>query len=468
MLLVKSIMITAFWVFCVLVSFMLLARYRTAAMIASGFVLVVLYLRIVSLSYIDFWGPVYAEQLYIYVGGSGASMPFLALAVMLFLFALVVVFRPYNIRNKLIYSFIVNPYAVYLSKAFFIFSVVFIALLYADMFRRGVIPLLVGMERYDYASLYAGPLHHLVIQHGFLIASLWGAFFVYPRLTGNFFAYKFAAFLLPLLIYLLLTGNRFSAFFHFIAFFLLPVSSVYLLKSIYRLPSLPPKKSFIKKVIECKATRWISYAGVICMIYFAIFNSLTQVRKYDEPEEKLRQRVLIQPAELWWVTWDRLIQKDDWTPGYAWNFMFVKPFDDNRNTGIQYLMVKALKGGRAEEILSLGGQYAGGYPEVFFELLGPYGALLIALLLCLITAMLLRLILISVCRGNIGTFFLGVYIYYGLSLIYIGGMLNFLINPIFWLKVLTLCFVFFVEDVFYRKRRERYLGFLDSKILLKN
>ena len=76
-------------------------------------------------------------------------------------------------------------------------------------------------------------------------------------------------------------------------------------------------------------------AGLVFVLSAIMFNSLTNVRNYDDPQEKLIQRALIQPAELWWATWDRVIERDESTPSLALALMFVAPIDASRNTGMQ-------------------------------------------------------------------------------------------------------------------------------------
>ena len=61
------------------------------------------------------------------------------------------------------------------------FYLVYVLALYADLLMRGNIPLFTQLERYEYANLVAGPLYHITIVHGFLLAAGIGLGFVYPR-----------------------------------------------------------------------------------------------------------------------------------------------------------------------------------------------------------------------------------------------------------------------------------------------
>jgi hypothetical protein len=446
-------MVTLFWSFCVVLSVVLLARFRPAAIFAAFFVLFALMMRMVSLTYIDLAGPVFAEQLSEDIGGTGSSMPLFALSVLVFLFALAVVFRPSQFRNTLPPPVVVRANRGVIGGIVFYLFFVFVVLLYGDMFWRGVIPLFESMERFEYTNLYAGPFHHFLFNYSFLFAGMLGTLFVYPRLIGRGFSYRFVGLLFAVFGYFALTGHRFSAFFSFSSFFILPLSAVFVLKRMSALPSPPPNPSVFTRLLSSKSIWLLAMAGLVFLLLAVMFNSLVNVREYDDPQEHLIQRALIQPAELWWATWDRVIERDESTPLLALALMFVAPIDASRNTGIQYLMVKALGFGRTEELLSIGSQYAGGYPEVLFELVVPYAALSVALLFSFITAWLLRVIVVAVCRGNFGTVFMGIYVYFGFSLLYIGGMLNFLIAATFGLKVVVFILIFVLELRFYRKRR---------------
>lgn len=455
-------MVTVFWALCVVLGFMLLAKFRAAAMVAAVFVLFGLVTRTAALTYVDLLGPVFSEQLDKDIGGSEASMPLFALSVLVFLFALAVMFRPFKLQKSLPLPVSVSPNAVALGNIVFFSSLLFIFLLYGDMLRRGVIPLFENMERFDYANLYAGPFHSIIFEYGFLLAGFLGAFFVYPRLTGQGYKYRFVGLVLLLFGYFVLTGHRFSAFFSFGSFFLLPLSAIFVLKNISALQPIPATQSFVQKVLARKSIWFFMLTGLFSVLSAVMLNSLTNVREYDDPLEKLLQRVFIQPVELWWETWNRVVVQGEWAPSLAWNLMFNDPLDASRNTGVQFLMVKALGYARTEELLTHGSQYAGGYPEVLFELGGPYAALPLALLFGLTTALLLRTIVVAVCRGNFGTVFMGIYVYYGFSLLYIGGMLNFLIATTFMLKVGVLILVYWLESNSYYRRRRRFMKFSNN------
>lgn len=459
-------MVTVLWVVCIACALLMLLRFRTSAVVAGVFVLMVLIPRIVALTYIDLYGPVYAEQLDREIGGTGSSMPLLATSVLLFILALAFIFRPAILRRLLDLPLAPHPRAVLAGRLAFIACTLFIVLLYADLLMRGVIPLFDQMERYDYATDHAGPFHLMLFEYGFLFATVLGTFFVYPRLIGRGFDLRFMFLLFSLFGYFILTGHRFSAFYGFSCFFFLPLSALFFLKNVNALPSFSGQQTLAQRLLTRKSSWIFACAAMAIMLSGVIFNSLTNVRNYENPEEKLVQRVLIQPAELWWVTWDSMFNEGEETQELAWELMFSDPLASNRNTGIQYLMVKALGYNRTQELLNLGSQYAGGYPEVLFELVGPYAALPLALVFCLITALLLRLIVLSVCRGNFITVVMGVYVFYGFTLLFVGGMLNFLITPSYFVKIIALVLACLIEQHLYKRRRHKQFSMMKNRPFL--
>ena len=101
-------------------------------------------------------------------------------------------------------------------------------------------------------------------------------------------------------------------------------------------------------------------------------------------------------------------------------------------------MIQDLGYSRASELLDAGQQYAGGYPEILLELVGFAPGLAFALMFALISAWILRFTIFSLAAGRLLTAIMAVYIYFGTSLLYIGGMLNFVLAASYWIKILVL------------------------------
>ncbi|MEO5883660.1 MAG: DUF6418 domain-containing protein [Caldimonas sp.] len=438
-------MLTVLFAGIVVLAYAWLIRSRTAAALAGFFVLFSLATRTLSLSYIDLAGPVYAVELETFIGG-GSSMPLFACGVLAFLLPLGYAFRPSRLSAALRPT-ASGPMQARRGTAHFVFAMVlaFVVALYVDMLARGPIPLFAGLDRIEYNSGLAGPLHAVAFDFGFLFAAALGTFFVFPRLRGRDFDFRFLTLYLSFLVYFALTGNRFSAFYAFSSFFVLPLASLPAMKAAGRLRAPPASRAAWKSLLCSRSALLFGIASGGLAILALLVNSVVNVRAYDDPAEQFTQRILIQPSQLWWTTWESL--KDRSTDAFdsVWEGALINPIDPTRNTSIQVLMVKNLGDERATELIGQGTQYNGGYPEILFELTGPWVALPVALAFSCITAWLLRLCVVSICRGRFATAFMALYVFFGFSLLYMGGMLNFLFAWTFLVKVLALFLAWFLE-----------------------
>jgi Family of unknown function (DUF6418) len=429
--------LTVFW------GLRLLVRYRTAAALAATFLLFSLVTRTLSLVYVDLAGPFFSYQLGQVVGGA-PSMPLFATTVLLLMATLAIFFRPTVLAQVRIPPRPAGRRPDVSGNVLFALSAAFVVSLYGDMFGRGVVPLLSGMDRLEYNATIAGPLHEWLAEMGFLLAGTLGAGFCMPRLQGRDFRFRFLALYLLVLIYFALTGNRFSALYSFTSFFLLPLAAVPAMASVGLLP-LKPSRALWRRLLYSKNALFMVVGFGTLGIVILLLHSVTNVRGYDNPVEQLMERALIQPVELWWVTWDNLDRYSSGSFDEAWTDLFTKPLDPTRNTSMQMLMLRNLGQDRTQELLDMGQQYTGGYPEVLFELLGPWLALPAAVVFSIPTAHLLRMSVLAVCERRLLTAFMAMYVFYGFSLLFIGGMLNFLVPWTFWAKVLVLFLVYIVE-----------------------
>jgi hypothetical protein len=348
----------------------------------------------------------------------------------------------------------VAPRARLLGNVVLIALSLFLAVLYLDMLFRGPVPLFSGIDRLEYNSDMAGPLHPLVLEYGFLFAGIIGCMFVYPRLHGRDFDFRFLGLLVAFFAYYALTGNRFSAFYGFAGYFAIPLAALTAAHSVRTLGPTPRRRSPYKRFLCSRSAVVTAAAGFAFALAALLVNNIVNVRAYDDPGELFAQRTLIQPVQLWFNTWIGLGDRvdDSFNP---WNAAFVNPIDATRNTSIQVLMIKNLGDARAEELIEAGTQFAGGYPEILFELFGPWLALPIALAFGGITALLMRTLVASVYLGRFLTAFFALYVLFGFNLLYIGGMLNFLATWTFGVKILALFAAYLLEGRLQRHNRSR-------------
>jgi hypothetical protein len=153
----------------------------------------------------------------------------------------------------------------------------------------------------------------------------------------------------------------------------------------------------------------------------------------------------VQPSELGWISYERAFIFGHWQPDRVYDFLFQMPLDSNRNTTPQYLMLETIGEPRTYEHISGGFQFAGGFPEIFFELFGPLYAWPFIFGSGYIAASLTTLVVKGIIQGRYASTFLSLYVLFGFYVMYIGGMLNFIAVETYWMKILALAVALTLE-----------------------
>lgn len=415
------------------------------------FVLFTLVYRSILVVLLDFSDPVLSIQTGSFVGGGSAYIVFLG-AVAVFLFA---AFRATHFVFSLSYTSRKRHYRypVLIRRVALAAVVGLIAGLYLELLYGGAIPLIEGIDRLEYAKT-AGPIYQVADDYRFLISFSLGAIvaidWLFKKVVKILPVGAFAAFML----FWALSGHRFSAFFVCVSFFAAPLSVLY-----YRpkdvdldVPLFRVSGRFTK-VVTSAAFRYIAVLVLIVVVGFLVFNSYYNVRRYSHVERSLAQRVLVQPVETFWLSWKRVFIEGHWDHEGATTAIFSNPLDDTKNTGIQYLMSVDLGVRRTWELLGHGTQYAGGYPEVAFEWLGPIVGWPFIMFYAMMYGAVAGSIQAFVVRGYLLTSISVITIYYAMSLFYIGGMLNFVIPVTFWMKLFIVVICYTYEN---NRNRRRY------------
>lgn len=426
-------------------------RRQRPAFLAGFLVIYSLAYRILDVGYLDLAGPVYAIELDRHVGGNGASP--------MFLFSCLCLILPlwFFASRKRLLKEIDAPltrtlYHDAMSRLALGVAAAGIAALYLDMLRIGTIPLFTGMDRQAYNDI-SGLFHNRAYDMNFLLCTGLGIFTVLPRLQGGKYSLAFGGLLLAVLVYWALTGNRFSAFLISIAYYMLPFGAVFAMDKAGLLPKRAEGDAWAS-LVSAKVLLPIGIVLGALAVGGLLFNSYYTVRNYADPMYQISQRVLVQPVQTWASTWGDVALNPDRGVNYAaLDYVVLNPPDSSGNTSVRYLMEKELGYFRASELIGLGQQYAGGYPEIFFEIFGLWLALPLMLLFGCATAWLLYLALRSLLRGRVMTALMAVYVYFGFSVGYIGGMLNFLLAPTFAAKFVVLVIVAIAERYFLRREQ---------------
>jgi hypothetical protein len=419
-----------------------LAKARTAALLANVLILFGLTYRTIDIAYLDIAGPIYSTQLEKFVGGNGAA-PFFVLSVLCFVIPAAVAFRKQSLTAGIASPLPNYPYLRFAWRGGFVVVAALLAILYADMLRIGVIPLISGMDRTEYGEI-AGIFHRATYGLGFLPAAAIGILTVLPRLQGRTYSVPAIFLLLILLMYWALTGNRFSAFVVAISYFALPFAAVVVLadRDQLRMRSVSPWAA----IVSIRVVLPIMGAFALIAVGGLIANSYNEVRNYADPVFELTQRIFVQPVEIFASRWELAsnLQAGEFN-GQAIDEVLLNPVEGEGNTTMRYLMIQELGYFRAVELINFGTQYAGGYPEIFFELFGLYAAIPLMLALGIGMVFLSRLAIRNLMNGYIGSAMMTIYIMFAFTLGYVGGMLNSLMAPSLAIKILGLIIISIFE-----------------------
>jgi hypothetical protein len=423
---------------------------RPAIFVCLAFLLFTFAWRTVSSLYIDVAGPVFSSQLQMFVG-PGVMTVFQSIAYFLTLLPFLWVFNARALddwaRTAPTPELTASRAQLTLSDATFYASVLFLILLFGALIHGGVIPLFAKIERWTFNE-QANILHRFVIERGDMICFWWGTMFAAERLRRQRYDYRFLGLLAALIFYMFLVGGRFSPFYRSCAFFVIPFSAALLVQA--RSPGAGSLFSLMPRIADRRMI--LAGTGVmavtVAMIGFALYWNLTKVRGFEGEAARgaFVERALVQPSEIGWASYQRVLVNGVWDARHAFDALFERPIVAGRNTTPQFLMSVTIGEPRTTEHITGGFQFAGGFPEIFFELLGPYLSwfflLGVAWLAALISAIMVR----SIVAGRYLTAALSFYVLYGFYVMYIGGMLNFVATPTYWIKIAALLAAIILEE----------------------
>jgi len=408
------------------------------------FVLFAFAWRLVSVLYIDLFGPIFSDQLVQDLGPGMAAVP-VAICQGLVVVALLYSFRHERVRHlvdagEAKFESLRLPGGISFPDLAFLAAVLFVVGLFVELPVMGPIPLFAGIERFDYTRLHGGPLHVRLMDWGPMLAFQLGVFFAIPLLHDRTSDWRFAALFGTLLLYLFLAGHRFSSLYVYSSFFIMPIGAVLTVRQ----ETSPHAGTISRKVVRHLAT-----ASVVLLVLIAGAVAYSYIVVRSEGAvlvAKLTERVLVQQGEMWWLTYDRVVLHGDWNSRYAAYKLFIDPFDPSRNSTMQFLMEQALPIPRAHHILAQGAAYTGGWPEVFFELGGPIGGFLLVALSAILFSEFVFLMTRCVVQERFVTCVFLTPVLYALSITIVSGMVNSFIQTTFLIKVTVALLVYVAED----------------------
>jgi hypothetical protein len=425
-----------------------IAAYRPVILVGFFFILFTLVWRTAATMFIDLAGPVLSSQTDRYVG-PGLATPLHVLAYLVTLAPFFLLLRPAVVQHWLRDTDRQRaaPGMITLSGITVVVSLIFLGYLYFDLIRIGSIPLFARLERFVYTAQYAGAAHRWLILYGNFVTFWWGVMFAAERLRNRRIDIRYLGMLGILMAYMFLTGNRFSAFYSFGSFFVIPLAGVIAADIRDNRSAMP--FSWIGRTFRCRDL--IAFGAVVVLAAIAsaagISNNLANVRQSQGEEivSQFWERLLVQPSELGWISYERVFNFGRWQPDRVFDFLFQAPLDPSRNTTPQFLMLETVGEPRTNEHISGGFQFAGGFPEIFFELFGPIYAWPFIFGAAYIAAGLTSVIIKGVIQGRYASAFLSLYVLFGFYVMYIGGMLNFIMTLVYWIKIAALAIALLME-----------------------
>jgi hypothetical protein len=400
--------------------------------------------RMISVLYIDIYGPVYTEELFRMIGPSGSYLPMLVCYALTFL-PFIAVFNRKRLQAIVLASSPINHVQVqfWVDRAFWAISA-YIGLLYVDFMRIGIVPLFVGLERYEYTQQYGGFFHSRLMDWGNMLAFVLGLFYTIRLLRVGQGDRRFLYLLMTLFAYLFLAGHRFSAFYTFATYFLMPIGAAQIRSAMEgrrRRSAAEIWRSF------SRATEGIVLIGLVAMLIgYALYTSYarTRVTLDADATERFLERVLVHQGELWYTTYERVFLGGAWDARDAFDKVFINPWVPDRSSSLPHLMVLEI-GDPAFNILMAGSSYTGGYPEIVFELCGPVAGFIVLLIVNFLFAKLVLFLVTNILQGRYASAVFTFIPLYSVSIFYLSGMLNFFVQWVFWVKVLVGVIVWMTE-----------------------
>lgn len=424
---------------------MLMLVYRRTPLIFFAFIGVFFLMiwRHVSTVYIDLSDVIFAEELFVNIGGGVSSLT-LACFYAALVAGLLTAFSPARLEH--LQALFRGGYARSMRYGQFDLAQIGIGLtaamvfaMYVELVSIGNIPFFTGMERYIYRDEFAGPMLGLFYSYQSFIFIGLGFCFLTAYLSQNYRRMLIVVLICgALYVYLVLVGNKFSGLFFNTCFFIMPLSVM----------ALNFRDRQHIDAGDRRVARLISITGIGALtglIGMALYNTFINVRNYDALQllEFLERRIFVRQGQIWWTTHERVFVDGEFDPMQALEYVYENPIRDG-NTSLLYLMFKDLDASTFDAIY-LGSQYSGGYPAILPEMTGPVLSFMIAFLAALFMGLLMYWLLRELLSGNFLSAFAISFLVQPLINFHLDGKLFFTWNPNYYIKIVMTLFIVYFE-----------------------
>ena len=306
------------------------------------------------------------------------------------------------------------------------------------------IPLFSSIGKGEYYINFASPIVKYFYTYGTFISFFIGYFIFITFRKKNVFDLVFLFLFFEILLIFLLLGNKFSALFTSLCFFLIPLSLITLSK---------------EKIFPKINLKFVRFTALVLFIFIAYnFFSYFFLNPEWSPTYGLAMfgnRLLIQQGQIFSSTFSRVVDLSIIDSSLAFFRVFKDPvYNLESNTSLHFLMFQDI-GINTYTQIEAGYGFTSDLSAILLELFGPTFALVIYFLFSLLLAFVLYLILCSILKYKYITVFFGIFVYHSIALSIIGGKLTYFccgeISMMYGLKVFLFVLAYYYEEFLLKK-----------------
>lgn len=393
--------------------------------------------RFLQLCYIDLFGPFFSIELNRDIGIYAFSeFLFLSLYLPFIFFA-----NRINYQQNFNSSF-KNPKNNFSFKFIEFVLVLLIICLYTSLFYNYPIPFFENMDRTEFNKITEGTIHEFFRNQFYLIISVYAYLFYYYKTYKREYSIFYVFILVLIILYCLLTGNRWSIFYTTFAFFVF-------VRSFFIHPSLDLKNNLIFKIRNSKFLSYLFFLFLIFTIGHAIYVSFTVVRAYENVAEIFFNRAVLENVGVFQALFDSM--NFDF---HIISFLNFTPIDENKSKAMQFLMNEISFDNNFINQIEGGQVFSGGYPDFLFYTM-HYFSFLPIIFFSFLFYCFIKILLLEKVKKNILLFLVGIQCIFPFFLFFTSGFIDFLFNPLWYFKLL----IFYILYIYYGNSNNSKLQF---------
>lgn len=392
------------------------------------FILFSFFTRGLQILYIDCFGPFDSIELGRMIGlRSWGILPFVLSYLPFFIIVKSIKFRIEGIH--------LSRFDWLCLRLFDYFVIIFLLICYVDLFSSQDVPLLKNIDRIVFNRNTEGTVHAVLRDIAPLMTVGMAVSFYQKKTSFGEYSQLSTINVLVMFAYFILTGNRFSIFYTILAFFLF-------VRSFFPQLELENRTNVLAVIRNSKILLILSLGFIVFLIAYNLYNSFYVIRGYEDVALVFFNRAVLENVGVYQAIYDSGINGIN-----VYKYFSFDPIDDSKSSTMQFLMEELSFTYNYVHQISAGQVFSGGFPEFFFYTLNYYGLLFIVVISLLFRFFLIIVTKVEV-RQNIILFLLAFQCVYPFFLFFTSGFIDFLVNPIYFLKIITF-FVSYYAYIFY-------------------